>query len=55
MTNKIFCPACQVSFIMREQPGADGVVLCPVCCLFITETAFSAVSGYYKAFKVSII
>lgn len=31
MASKILCPVCQVPFLMREQPGDDGALLCPVC------------------------
>lgn len=41
MKNKIFCPVCQVPFIMKEQPVENGAVLCPVCGAKLEITAIS--------------
>lgn len=31
MKAKVFCPVCQVSFIVKEQPNPGAVLICPVC------------------------
>lgn len=41
MTNKVFCPVCLVTFIMKEPPEADGTLLCPVCGAKLEITATS--------------
>jgi len=31
MSEKILCPVCQVSFVLREEKGGGEDVICPVC------------------------
>lgn len=41
MTNKIFCPVCQVAFIVKGPLAENEPVLCPVCGAILEITAIS--------------
>lgn len=41
MSNKVFCPVCLVSFIIKEPLKEKDTVLCPVCGAMLEITATS--------------
>ena len=41
MKNKILCPVCQVTFIVKEPLMENGALLCPVCGAKLVITAIS--------------
>jgi hypothetical protein len=41
MSNKVFCPVCLVSFIIKDPLKGKDTVLCPVCGAMLEITAVS--------------